>query len=397
MELPNLLYISDVAVESTLAGELLLYRLLRQYPSDRLTIAQSNVGRSRPEKRLPDVEYVDYQFGNTRILNSRLTQWYGSWLHYKARWIPTTLKRVVDDVEPEAILTVWHDYSWLTAAEVARNRDLPLHLILHDDAPHLEFRAHPLFEELHRRDFERVYRQAESRLCVSSGMEREYNDRYGVPGRVLYPARGWEASVYDAPPDRSGEKEIVRVGYAGSLHAPGFKEALGRVAEAIAPTGGEVLVYSNASPEKVREEEWVKENTVLKGFVDPEDIVDELRNEVDLLFAVSSFEGRYRKTARTNFQSKMVDYTATGLPILLWGPEDSSTIKWAKQNDGVARVVTSPKTEDFRDALHELIDDPDARYEYGKTALEVGKQCFSAENAWKTLTEAVCSEGSKRR
>ncbi len=389
MSLPNLLYVSDVAVESTLGGELLLYRLLRKYPSDRLTIAQSNVGRSSPEERLPNVQYERYAFANTRLLDSRLTRWYGSWLHQKAKWVPSKLKRLVDQVRPEAILTVWHDYSWLTAARIARNRELPLHLILHDDAPNLKFRTHPSLQALHEGDFGRVYRQAESRLCVSPAMERVYEARYGVSGTVLYPARGWEAAHYERPPERIKQGGELTIGYAGALHAPGFKRGLEKVAEAVAPFNGTVFVYSNAPPEKTKRESWVKDNVKLKGFIHPENIVRELRESVDILFAVSSFEGNYREIAKTNFQSKMVDYTATGLPILLWGPEDSSTIRWAREKAGTAEVVTSPNTDDLQNAVEQLVTHPELRYEYGRTALKIGNRCFSAEEAWSTFSEAV--------
>jgi len=391
MGLPNLLYVADVAVEATLGGELLLYRLLRKYPSDRLTIVKSNVGRSSPEERLPEVEYRSYDFASERLLNSRFTQWYGSWLHFKAKRILTRLSEIVDEVQPEAILTVCHDYAWLTASEIARKLEIPLHLILHDDIAQLSHRAHPFLEHRYESDLGRVYRQAGSRLCVSPSMEQEYKSRYGVSGTVLYPARGWDAPAYDRPPIRTQnrKREGIRIGYAGGLHAPGFKEALGDVATAVSSVDGEVFVYSNYSKDDINQRGWIKDNVIFKGFVHPDYIIDELREEVDLLFAVSSFEGRYRKVARTNFQSKMVDYTATGLPILIWGPEDSSTVAWAKKNEGVAEVVTSPKKSNLRAAVQRLTKDPEARYEYGANALEVGREYFRPEKAWDTFAESV--------
>jgi glycosyltransferase involved in cell wall biosynthesis len=390
MGLPNLLYVGDVAVESTVAGELLLHRLLSQYPEDRLTIAESNLCKSDPADRLPGVEYTTFDIGYPRLRRTRFARWYGSWLHLKARWVPSTLERLAQEVQPDAILTVWHGYSWITASALAQEKDIPLHLILHDDAPNLESRTPPLLKNLHCKDFERVYKQAESRLCVSPAMEREYKRRYGVPGDVLYPARGWEAPEYDHPPKKVGcEGKDVKIGYAGSLHPLGFKEAIGEVAKAAEPAAGEVVVYSNVSRDELSEREWLRDNVCLNGFVPPCKIIQELRREVDILLLVSSFQGRYRETAKTNFQSKMTDYTATGLPILVWGPEDSSTVKWATENSGVAKVVTSPLVKDVRSAVQQLARNPEARYDYGATALKVGKEYFDPQVAWEKFSKVV--------
>ena len=43
-----------------------------------------------------------------------------------------SLARVVGDFAPQAVMTVVHGAQWQTAAAYARRRNLPLHLIAHD-------------------------------------------------------------------------------------------------------------------------------------------------------------------------------------------------------------------------------------------------------------------------
>ncbi|MCS4155853.1 hypothetical protein GGQ03_003158 [Salinibacter ruber] len=398
MKFPNLLYVADVAVESTVGGELLMHRLLSRYPKDRLTIAESNLCRSDPSERLSGVTYTTFDIAYTRLLRTRLTRWYGSWLHLKARWIPAALKNLVSDVQPDAILTVWHRYSWLTAGILACRHNLPLHLIVHDDAPIVKRRAHAALRPLYKRDFRSVYRQAASRLCVSPYMEEAYRERYGASGRTLYPSRGWDAPSFEHPPsDLAQEKEEIVVGYAGTLHTPGFKQALRGVAEILRPYGGRLVIYSPVSPETSRQEGWTVPNMELRSLIPPEDVIPTLRSAADALFLPTPFEGWARKKNQTNFPSKLTEYTATGLPILMWGPDDASAVRWAQDNPGVAAVVTSPNREDLRPVLQRVATDASYREELGRNALEVGTKYFAAERAWETFRDAILQVSPENR
>src|SRR3990172_2559124 len=71
-DLPRLLYVGDVPVESSYHGSALLHRLLASYPSDRLRVVESSLGVSRSERRLPGVQYRVLDVGSRRWLDTRL-------------------------------------------------------------------------------------------------------------------------------------------------------------------------------------------------------------------------------------------------------------------------------------------------------------------------------------
>ena len=132
-KLPRLLYVGDVPVESTVAGSALLYRLLQEYPIERLCIVQGNITTSQPQNRLLDVTYQTLSVGYERLLRSRFVFLYTSYLFLTAKWRSHQLTNLVKTFQPEAILTVVHGLSWITAAELAKKHNLPLHLIVHDE------------------------------------------------------------------------------------------------------------------------------------------------------------------------------------------------------------------------------------------------------------------------
>src|SRR5207249_1181088 len=109
----------------------------------------------------------------TRLHYTRLLKWYASFLCLAAVRRTSTFRALVSDFRPEAILTVTHGYSWLSAARIALDHKLPLHLICHDDWT-TTVPVCPFLHAWSERVFGKYYRAAASRLCVSPFMVEEY-------------------------------------------------------------------------------------------------------------------------------------------------------------------------------------------------------------------------------
>src|SRR2546423_1829810 len=172
-QLPRLVYIGDVPVEESFGGSVLLYRLLQNYPADRLRIVQGNLLPSMPKLRLPSVAYEKFNVGTERLLRSRATPIYTAYLHAKSAKRTGHCERTAKDFGADGILTVAHLFAWETAAALADRMGLPLHLIVHDDWPNLAPVLPNLKAWLHRR-FATVYRNAATRFCISPYMVEEY-------------------------------------------------------------------------------------------------------------------------------------------------------------------------------------------------------------------------------
>src|SRR4029450_7587266 len=96
-----------------------------------------------------------------------------------------------------------------------------------------------------------------------------------------------------------------------------------------------------------------------------------------LFCAPRSCDKEERSNMEIAFPSKLADYTAVGLPLLVYGPEYSSVVRWSTDNPGVAEDVTHEGGDHLTEAVSRLRSAPEHRVALGKRALEVGRQYFS--------------------
>jgi hypothetical protein len=383
--LPRLLYLGDVPVESACHGSALLFRLLRRYPVERLSILEAAENRSVPERRLPGVNYA--QLGPPpgaflkRLGRSRFCAWARAWQSVTARGRASRISMEIHSFQPEAMLTVAQGHSWLAAAAYCERRSLPLHLIIHDDWPTLAGIPR-MFDSWCARVFSRVYRQARSRFCVSPHMEEMYRQRYGLPGSVLYPARADDLPEYVQPPARAVSRtRAMTVAFAGSLFTDDYVRQLRNLSQALENLGGSLVLYGPHTHGGLARMGLDRPNVTLRGMHSSADLVCRLRDEADALFLPMSFAPEDALAMALNFPSKLTDYTAAGLPILICGPEGTSAVRWARAEPGVAEIVTDSSVEALRRSLERLADSVDLRLRLGARAIETGKTYFQAQRA----------------
>ena len=384
--MPRLLYVADVPVESSQHGSALMFRALEAYPADRLRIIET-ANPSAESRRLIGVPYAHLPLANGRWLNSRLHGAYSAWLTLRA---PVFADRVIASLagfDAEAVLTVGHGFGWITAAAVANRLQVPLHFIVHDDWPRLSAITGVLRPWLERR-FARIYRHAASRLCVSPFMAEEYQRRYGAAGAVMYPSRSKDCPVFDAKPAQDIADRDLVIGYGGNS-SPIVMACLGELAAAMPGTRARLEVFGPFDDQARRLLTAKSPAITFRGFVPFHQMIRELREMADVLFVPMGFDERERDNMTVSFPSKLADYTATGLPLLIYGPEYSSAVRWARLQHDVAEVVDAPGADQLRVALKRLRSDAVRRNELSAKAVDAGQRCFDAAGARASLASAL--------
>lgn len=385
-----MLYVGDVPVESTYHGSALLHRLLEDYPLDRLTILETGTP-SQANRRIQGASYLSQPLDQSRWLKTRFHPYAIVWFSLQQSRNGSPVAASLNDVEYDSIVTVAHGFGWLAAASLARKRKAPLHLIVHDDWPRA---AHvpPAFRGWFERQFAAVYKQADSRLCVSPSMQQAYRIRYGAGGDVLYPMRAASAPEFNDPPPRLAQNDHqFTVAFAGTINSPGYVQALIAMHAALEPIGGRLLIFGPLTTDDARRSGLDLPNVVVCGLLTWPELLQRLREEVDALFVPMSFAAADRSNMEMSFPSKLTDYTTVGLPLLIYGPDYCSAVRWARENDGVAEVVENENR--LGDALKRLSSDPVRRVELGRQALLTGRIYFAHHIVQEVFTQAITSRG----
>jgi hypothetical protein len=372
--LPRLLYVGDVPVEASYHGSALLHRLLSNYPVDRLMIMETATP-SQPDRRLPQVKYTTRPIARQRWLNTRFHPYAVAWFTLAGKNAGSKLSQSINEFAVEAVFTVAHGFGWIAAAEIAKQRHVPLHLAVHDDWPRVADIT-PRFRNWIDEQFGKVYCQARSRLCVSPAMSRFYEGRYGAPATVVYPSRAAHASEFEKPPARIGSNDSqFTIAFAGTINSQGYIDALRALQNALKPVNGRLLIFGPLTVNVAEQIGLNDPSTKICGLLSSEQLLARLRDEADALFVPMSFADSDRGNMTMAFPSKLADYTATGLPLLIYGPAYCSAVNWASDNPGIAEVVESESG--LRGAVASLAQHPDHRLALGTRVLEVGREYFS--------------------
>jgi glycosyltransferase involved in cell wall biosynthesis len=388
--LPRLLYVADVPVEASYHGSALIYRLLQSYPSDDLLIVEQSFQKSLPARRLADVRYEEVSVRSGRLLTTRFAIDAAAWLMLTARFRERRIRNLLGHFRPQAVLTVLHGFSCLAAASFASRNKLPLHLIVHDDwvnlGRHLRSPARMWTEQ----KYAQIYRQAASRLCVSPRMITEYRHRFGADGTLLYPSRATTTPVFETPIDRQEfESHPFTVAYAGSLNVGDYIRQLVVISRMMPRVGGRLLLFGPFDKEVLANHGMNMDVVDYGGLVNSVELLSRLRREADVLFVPESFDDD--SGMKLSFPSKLTDYTATAMPMLIWGPADSAAVMWAAGEPGVAAIVTERLDDAVGEMLERLSVDANWRRSLGRAAGVAGRKYFSPERAMSTFYSALRS------
>jgi len=266
---------------------------------------------------------------------------------------------------------------------------LPLHLVLHDDWPGRGLVLSG-FRKAARRVLEGYYQRANSRLCVSPLMAKRYQREFSSPATVLLPCSEPDAIAFDEPPGRlSQNRPGLVVGYGGTLNGEGQLQALLLVAEALAQYGGKLVLYGPMDRRHLARLGLDRPNIQLNGLVSSKTMIRAFRDTVDALLVPLSFRERDQSQNLLSFPSKLADYTAAGLPLVIFAPSAAGVVQWAASVGGFAEIVTEPDSTSVSAALNRLASSPEYRIKLATAALHIQQEYFAHARAWTSFCAAL--------
>lgn len=386
MNCPRLLYLSDVPPEQTCHGSMLMFRLLKVWPAEKVRLLLPNYATTNPAMRLPGVAYEHFFAAVPRLLRTRYTRLYEAFVARRAAARGRRLLARVRTMKPDFILTVAHGYGWITAATIARALAVPLLVIVHDDWP----RCHSWLlgtAEWIDRQLCSVLHQAAAVFSVSPFMAGDYERRYQKHSEVMYPSRGEDCPRFDTPAPLRQER--CHIAFAGTIASRGYGELLKSAAEAAAAQGGKLLLFSGVTQALFEQQGLHHPAIEYRGMLPSPEMIRMVREDADFLYVPMSFAASDAPNMEKSFPSKLTDYTAAGVPILVQGPPACSAVQWAQENTNVAAVVTEPGNAALGSLMATLLASPGQRQTLARRALEIGASMFDARVAGDLLHAAV--------
>ena len=138
--------------------------------------------------------------------------------------------------------------------------------------------------------------------------------------------------------------------------AYGYGERIREVMPRLSAAGIRLRVYSrDPLPAAVP-------GTVHAGtFVTTEELCARVRGETDAVWLPYSTDAHHRRLYQTHFPSKLTEYMALGMPVLITGPPSATGVLWGLSHPDAALTVAGSSIDAIRDAALRLKDEPALR------------------------------------
>lgn len=370
MKALKILLISSALPRDTTAGEVLLYRHFSQFPDLKLAIASDNLESVVAETLL--------EVKANRLLNRLTITRFSRWVHDICQCIHPffnyhILRNYIKSHKPNLIVTVAEGIHWIAAQKMSQEFDIPLVTIFHDWWPDLAS-IHSWAKQILNNHFKQLYQQSTLAFCVSEGMRQSLGNHPNA--EILYPIPDCPLTVAEERKKNSDQK-IFKLVYAGSIsgiYAPMIQQllaALHGVKELQLNLFGRL---PNCQDDLLQE---IKRQGVHGGFL-PRDLLRQELNQASALLVTISFDPNNRRWAETSFPSKLVEYCQYNKPIIIWGPDYCSAVRWGLKYQS-ALIVTSPLAQNVVQAIQALVTRPEEQTRLKKKTIQIAQEMFNPE------------------
>lgn len=373
----KILLISSVLPRDTIGGEVVLYRHLTRISEFSLAIATDDCQDLLAE----DIIEIHNNRLLTRLTRTRISKWGHDVLQCFDTFHDTKkLKHYIKDKKPDIILTVaHHELCWL-AQKMSKEFKIPLVTFFHDWWPDMAY-VHFFARKVITNRFKQLYQHSQLAFCVSEEMRQALGEHSNA--QIMFPIP--EPAVIEKPIVNANKNESFTVIYAGN-----FSGIYGSMIQDLckslwASSGLQLKLYGPKPDWQESILQQVKNTGIYGGFVSK---LDKELSKANALLVAMSFNHQDKMRMQTSFPSKLVGYCQFCKPIIIWGPEYCSAVRWGRKHQS-ALVVTSPVAEDLMKAIEELTTQPEEQNRLGKKALEMAQGMFNQEKIQRQFVDSL--------
>jgi glycosyltransferase involved in cell wall biosynthesis len=145
-------------------------------------------------------------------------------------------------------------------------------------------------------------------------------------------------------------------------------------------------LYVPLTQERFVEMGWKHDLVNLRGWV-PNSELQRALFGADILFLPASFAKDEIAIVIAGFPTKTADYMASGRPILVFGPEYSSLVRYAREY-GFAEIVTESTDDALANGIRDIVNSPTHRRDLvsrASSALSTNHDIFKQRERFQRL------------
>lgn len=294
-----------------------------------------------------------------RMMRTRLFRWAHSYKHFVAgQNLPEEVLAAARKFNPDFIFTIAGSWDWtaIMARQLARELGVPL-VGSFNDWFDFSLIVHPSLHGRLEKTFRQFYRDCDLAWCTCEGMREALGPHRNA--QVIYPVGARpDASAAMTTTEKSAGKFVVV--FAGNL-----SDWYGRMLEQLIRASlaenlpVEFRIFGANQSWSGEFDELARAKNIFRGHLPFEQLRRELA-AADVLLLPMGFDAACAHTERTSFKTKFLDYLAFQKPIVVWGPEYCSAVRYAREFDS-AETCISPEPSACLQKILALSRDPARR------------------------------------
>lgn len=368
-----MIVISSVRPEPSSAGQILLHRHLVNQPG----IEWKSFGAE--PARLTASSAARRVMG--RLAQTQMHRFaHDFWAWRDGRWLDDLLPTATSFSERTVVLTVAQGDACGAARRFAQKHRLSLVTIFHDWWPDM-VSLHSPFQQLLEKQFCELYRHSQLVLCVSERMRDMLGHHPNA--QVLYPIPA-KAQPPLPPQPAQGFRVFYfgNLGEYGAMMAEAMKAIKGHSQVRMEVRGGNPRWPQGFRQEMQKQGIW-HDHAPRAGAE-----FEEWLSSANAFLVPMVFEPTMRRRMETSFPSKMVEMAQLGKPLVIWGPEYCSAVKWARQGNR-ALCVTDPNPVVLRQTLEQLAGSVDEQQRLANAARQAAQTDFNPDQIQAQFMDAL--------
>jgi glycosyltransferase involved in cell wall biosynthesis len=280
-----------------------------------------------------------------RLMRTPARRWAGDIDYLMHTTLPLEKRLVAPPARARTVvLTLAYRSGCWVAQRYARRHRLPLIVRFDDWWPDIAEVHTPVRRQLEQRFLE-LHRSADLSLCISEGMLKALGPHRNA--RVILPIPDVEPIRPSKCQDSADE---FRVCYTGNMFD--YSDMLADLAQ-LTLKQTDVRIEFRGRPRWTQA--LIREMTQRHLLHDFESgpIFDDWLGSFHVYLVVMFFDAAQRRRTETCFATKLVEYSRVGRPVVIWAPETSAVVQWAKKSRA-ALCVTDPDPRALLSALTHL-------------------------------------------